>query len=99
MIAVEFARFLGLPVIRRANLTDIIESVCGVCTDTRTGLVAVDEIHNVSLATRPGAEASDMLKYFSERIPATYLSTPASMSSATDCCPAPAASRSPGASA
>ena len=42
MIAVEFARFLGLPVIRRANLTDIVEAVCGVCTDTRTGLVAVD---------------------------------------------------------
>ena len=73
MIAVEFARFLGLPVIRRANLTDIVESVCGVCADTRTGLVAVDEIHNVSLATRPGAEASDMLKYFSERIPATFV--------------------------
>jgi len=73
MIAVGFARFLGLPVIRRANLTDIIESVCGVCTDTRTGLVAVDEMHNVSLATRPGAEASDMLKYFSERIPATFV--------------------------
>jgi len=72
MIAVEFARFLGLPVIRRANLTDIVEAVCGVCTDTRAGLVAVDEIHNVSLATRPGAEASDMLKYFSERIPATF---------------------------
>jgi hypothetical protein len=67
MIAVEFARFLGLPVIRRANLTDIVEAVCGVCTDTRAGLVAVDEIHNVSLATRPGAEASDMLKYFSGR--------------------------------
>ena len=30
-------------------------------------------IHNVSLATRPGAEASDMLKYFSERIPATFV--------------------------
>jgi hypothetical protein len=73
MIAVEFARFLGLPVIRRANLTDIVEAVCGVCTDTRTELVAVDEIHNVSLATRPGAEASDMLKYFSERIPATFV--------------------------
>ena len=27
----------------------------------------IDEIHNVSLATRPGAEASDMLKYFSGR--------------------------------
>jgi hypothetical protein len=32
----------------------------------------VDEIHNVCLATRTGAEASDMLKYFSERIPATF---------------------------
>ena len=42
MIAIEFARFLGLPVIRQANLTDVIESVCGVCTDTRTGLIAVD---------------------------------------------------------
>ena len=73
MIAVEFARFLGLPVIRRANLTDIVEAVCGVAADTRTKLVAVDEIHDVSLATRPGAEASDMLKYFSERIPATFV--------------------------
>ena len=36
MIAVEFARFLGLPLTRRANITDIIEAVCGVCTDTRT---------------------------------------------------------------
>jgi len=67
MIAVEFARFPGLPAIPRANLTDITEAVCGICTDTGTELVAVDEIHNVSLATRPGAEASDMLKYFSER--------------------------------
>lgn len=73
MIAVELARFLGLPVIRRANLTDIVEAVCGVAADTRTGLVAVDEIHNVSLATRPGTEASDMLKYFFERIPATFV--------------------------
>ena len=76
MIAVEFARFLGLPVIRRANLTDVIEAVCGVCgvcADTRAGLVAVDEIHDVSLASRPRAEASDMLKYFSERIPATFV--------------------------
>ena len=39
MIAFEFARFLGLPVLRRANLTDIIEAVCGVCIDARTSLV------------------------------------------------------------
>ncbi|MFG3531911.1 Mu transposase C-terminal domain-containing protein [Streptomyces sp. NPDC047917] len=41
-------------------------------TKARTGLVLVDEIHNISLHTRTGAEASDTLKYFSERIPATF---------------------------
>jgi hypothetical protein len=33
----------------------------------------VDEIHNLNIATRVGAEASDTLKYFSERIPATFV--------------------------
>jgi hypothetical protein len=73
MIAAEFARFLGLPLTRRANITDIIEAVCGVCTDTRTSVICVDEIHNLNIATRAGAEASDTLKYFSERIPATFI--------------------------
>ena len=67
MIAAEFARFLGLPVTRRANITDIIEAVCGVCTDTKTSAICVDEIHNLNIATRAGAEASDTLKYFSGR--------------------------------
>jgi hypothetical protein len=73
MIAMELARFLGLPVSRRSNITDIIESVCGVCLDTRVTMVAVDELHNLNPATRTGAEASDTLKYFSERIPATFV--------------------------
>ena len=73
MIAAEFARFLGLPMTRRANITDIIEAVCGVCTDTKTSVICVDEIHNLNIATRAGAEASDTLKYFSERIPATFV--------------------------
>ncbi|MFI1257945.1 TniB family NTP-binding protein [Streptomyces netropsis] len=72
MIAAEFARFLGLPVLRSSNITDLTEAVVGVCTKSRTGLVLVDEIHNISLHTRTGAEASDTLKYFSERIPATF---------------------------
>lgn len=72
MIAAEFARFLGLPVLRSSNITDLTEAVVGVCTKARTGLVLVDEIHNISLLTRTGAEASDTLKYFSERIPATF---------------------------
>jgi hypothetical protein len=68
MIAAEFARFLGLPLTRRSNVTnvtDIIEAVYGVCTDTRTSVVCVDEIHNLNIATRAGAEASDTLKYSS----------------------------------
>lgn len=73
MIAAEFARFLGLPLTRRANITDIIEAVCGVCADTRTSVICVDEIHNLNIATRAGAEASDTLKYFSERIAATFV--------------------------
>lgn len=73
MLAVEFARFLGLPITARANITDVIEAVCGVCCDTRTALVLVDEIHNLQLSTRNGAEVSDTLKYFSERIPATFV--------------------------
>ena len=73
MIATEFARFLGLPTIRRANITDLIEAVCGVCIDARTLVVGVDEIHNIALHTTNGAGASDMLKYFSERIPATFV--------------------------
>lgn len=73
MLAVEFARFLGLPLTARANITDVIEAVCGVAVDTRTSLILVDEIHNLSLSTRNGAEVSDTLKYFSERIPATFV--------------------------
>lgn len=73
MVAVEFARFLGLPITSRANLTDITDSVCGVLGDVGCDLVLVDEIHNISLATRSGAEVSDQLKYFSERIRATFI--------------------------
>ena len=73
MIAMELARFLGLPVPRRANITDVIESVCGICLDTRVTMIIVDELHNLDMATRAGAEASDTLKYFSERLPVTFV--------------------------
>jgi len=73
MVAAEFARFLDLPVTARGNITDIIEAVCGVAVDARVSLVCVDEVHNISLTTRAGAEVSDTLKYFSERIPATFV--------------------------
>jgi AAA domain len=73
MIAMEFARFLDLPISRRANITDIADAVCGVSRDARVTLVAIDELHNLDTRTRAGAEASDTLKYFSERIPATFV--------------------------
>lgn len=73
MVAAEFGRFLRIPIRRSWNMTDITEAVVGVCTDARTGLVLVDELHNVSLTSRHGAEVADTLKYFSERIPATFV--------------------------
>jgi hypothetical protein len=69
MLAVEFARFLGLPLTVRANITDVIEAVCGVAVDARVSVVCVDEIHNLQLATRNGAEVSDTLKYLRCRSP------------------------------
>src|SRR5437660_4579361 len=72
MIAMEFARFFGLPLSRRANITDITETVCGVCLDTRVTLVEADELHNLNTATRAGAEASDALEDVSERPPAPF---------------------------
>jgi len=73
MIAMELARFLGLPVPRRANITEVTESVCGICLDTRVTMIIVDELHNLDMSTRAGAEASDTLKYFSERLPVTFV--------------------------
>ena len=72
MVAVEFARFFGLPVPARANLTDVTNAVCATASRTKVDLV-LDEIHNISLATRVGAEVSDTLKYFAERLPATLV--------------------------
>ncbi len=70
MLAVEFARFLGLDFPSRANITD---AVCSVAAYIGVDLVLVDEIHNISLATRTGAKVSDALKYFAERLTATFI--------------------------
>ncbi|MEV7234312.1 ATP-binding protein [Streptomyces sp. NPDC051020] len=73
MLAMEFARFYGLDFPSRANITDVVNSVCTTAAHTHVDLVLIDEIHNLSLATRTGAEASDQLKYFAERLPATFI--------------------------
>ena len=72
MIAAEFARFLGLPVIRR--LTSPTSSRPSAASPGRPHrLVRSTRSTTSTLHTRTGAEASDMLKYFSERIPATFV--------------------------
>jgi hypothetical protein len=73
MLASEFARFAGVPVHSRQNQADITNAVCDVLARLRVDLVLVDEIHNLNLATRAGADASDQLKYLAERIPATFI--------------------------
>ena len=42
MLAVEFARFLGLPFTGRANITDIVDAVCHTASNTRVQLCLVD---------------------------------------------------------
>jgi hypothetical protein len=73
-LALEFARFLGLPPIRTGwNTTDIADAVCQVLIEARCDLVLVDEIHNLNLATSAGEDMSDHLKYFTEHLPATFV--------------------------
>lgn len=73
-LAMEFARFLGLPPNRRnVNATDISDAVCQVLIESRVDLVLVDEIHNLNLATSAGEDMSDHLKYFTEHLPATFV--------------------------
>ena len=73
-LAMEFARFLGLPPAGpRKNVTDIADSVCKLLIDARTDIVVVDEIHNMNLATSAGEDLSDHLKYFTEHLPATFV--------------------------
>jgi hypothetical protein len=73
-LAAEFARFLGLPPLKRSyNTTDITDAVCEVLIRAKVELVLVDEIHNLNLATTAGEDMSDHLKYFTEHLPATFV--------------------------
>ncbi|WP_433192144.1 TniB family NTP-binding protein [Nocardia sp. CA-107356] len=73
-LAMEFARFLGLPPVKRGyNTTDIADVVCQLMLQARVDLVLVDELHNLNLATAAGEDMSDHLKYFTEHLPATFV--------------------------
>jgi hypothetical protein len=71
ILAVEFARFYGIEFGPRATMPDIVNAVCSVAARTHLELVLIDEIHNI-IGSRAGAEVSDQLKYFAERLPATF---------------------------
>ena len=73
MLAVEFARFIGLPLPARFSQVEITNQVCDLLCTLGTRLVLLDEIHNMDIGTRIGAEAADQIKYLSERIPATFV--------------------------
>jgi hypothetical protein len=73
MLAVEFARFIGLPLPSRFSQVELTNKVCDLLCTLRTNLILIDELHNLDLGTRVGAEASDQIKYLSERIPATFV--------------------------
>jgi hypothetical protein len=73
MLAAEFARFVGLPIPAAFNQASITNAVCDVLCRLRVEIVIIDELQNMNLATRDGAETSDQLKYLSERIPATFV--------------------------
>ncbi|MFC1432953.1 TniB family NTP-binding protein [Streptacidiphilus sp. N1-3] len=73
MLATEFARFFGLNLPSRANITDVVNAVCATAAHVSVDVVLIDEIHNLNIQTKTGAEASDQLKYFAERLPATFV--------------------------
>jgi hypothetical protein len=73
MLVAEFARFLGLPLLRRMNQAEITDLVCAKLSELRTQLVLVDDIHLLDTRTRAGAETSDQIKHLGERIAATFV--------------------------
>jgi hypothetical protein len=73
MLTMEFAAFLGLPFSSREPQHHITQSVVGVLRKVGCSLVLVDEVHRLDLSTRPGAAASDQLKYLFDSVSATFV--------------------------
>ena len=72
-LAIEFATFLGLPVSSRDSQHFLAQAVTDVLRKVGCSLVLVDEVHRLDLRTRPGAQASDQLKYFYDSVSATFV--------------------------
>ncbi|MFD7732161.1 TniB family NTP-binding protein [Kitasatospora phosalacinea] len=72
-LALEFARYLGIPVSGRMTQAQIAASVCHTYNTAGVRLVMIDEIHRLNPRTSTGAEAADFLKDLTERISATFV--------------------------
>ncbi|GAB2885018.1 TniB family NTP-binding protein [Streptomyces mayteni] len=72
-LTTEFARYLGIPTTPRMTTAQILEAVCHTYTAAGVRLVLIDEIHRLNPRTTTGAEAADLLKDLTERIPATFV--------------------------
>ncbi|MFF7459389.1 TniB family NTP-binding protein [Kitasatospora sp. NPDC008115] len=72
-LALEFARYLGIPVSARMTQAQIAVSVCHTYNTAGVRLVMIDEIHRLNPRTSTGAEAADFLKDLTERISATFV--------------------------
>ncbi|MEU6236213.1 TniB family NTP-binding protein [Kitasatospora sp. NPDC047058] len=72
-LALEFARYLGIPVSARMTQAQVAASVCHTYNTAGVRLVMIDEIHRLNPRTSTGAEAADFLKDLTERISATFV--------------------------
>ncbi|MBD0737465.1 TniB family NTP-binding protein [Streptomyces sp. CBMA29] len=72
-LAVEFARYLGIPVTDRMSQAQITNAVVHTYTAARVQLVMIDEIHRLNPRTTTGAQTADLIKDLTERIGATFV--------------------------
>lgn len=72
-LAIEFARYLGIPVTAGMSQAQITGAVCHTYTAARVQLVMIDEIHRLNPRTTTGAQSADLIKDLTERIGATFV--------------------------
>ncbi|QEU97951.1 ATP/GTP-binding protein [Streptomyces kanamyceticus] len=72
-LALEFARYLGIPATARMSQAQVVNSVCHTYTQVGVRLVMIDEIHRLNPRTTTGAQSADLLKDLTERIGATFV--------------------------
>ena len=70
-IARAIVNYYGINPPPRTTFPELADAAVGFLNDLDTRVIIIDEIHNLTLRSRAGAEASDFLKYLLERVPST----------------------------